>query len=138
MFSYLAPPKITTHPSEIEFINEGDNVTLNCIAIGYPLPSVMWIKGSTSLQGTQLFQERGKGTRLHFKNITYEEKGKYTCIAKNAVGMASFDVKVIFKGTLHVRIASGSGLGYAIYLCVHGFGSLRRSDAYHIQRFSQK
>ena len=64
----------------------------------------MWIKENTSLQGTQLFPERGKGTRLHFKNITYEKKGKYTCIAKNAVGMASFDVKVIFKGTLRIHV----------------------------------
>ncbi|CAB4014272.1 basement membrane-specific heparan sulfate proteoglycan core -like, partial [Paramuricea clavata] len=97
MKSKEAPPKITTHPPKIIFINEGVNLTLNCTAIGYPLPSVSWLKDDASLLGTQLFPERGKGTRLHFTKITYDRKGKYTCLARNSVGMASFDVKIIFK-----------------------------------------
>ena len=57
-----------------------------------------WLKDNASLLGTQLFPERGKGMRLHFTNITYERRGKYTCVARNSVGMASFDVKIIFEG----------------------------------------
>ena len=94
----VAPPKITTHPRKIIYINEGANLILNCSAIGYPLPSVSWLKDNASLLGTQLFPERGKGMRLHFTNITYERRGKYTCVARNSVGMASYDVKIIFKG----------------------------------------
>ncbi|CAB4000068.1 RNA-directed DNA polymerase from mobile element jockey [Paramuricea clavata] len=80
MKSKEAPPKITTHPPKIIFINEGVNLTLNCIA--NRLPSAL---------------KRGKGTRLHFTKITYNKKGKYKCLARNSVGMASFDVKIIFK-----------------------------------------
>jgi hypothetical protein len=102
---YIAPPKITTHPPKIIFINEGVNLTVNCTAIGYPLPSVNWLKDNASLLGTQLFPERGKGTRLHFTKITYDRKGKYTCLARNSVGMASFYVKIIFKGKTGIYIA---------------------------------
>jgi hypothetical protein len=98
LFPSIALPKITTHPPKIIFINEGVNLTLNCTVIGYPLPSVSWQKDNASLLETQLFPERGKGTRLHFIKITYDKKGKYTCLARNSVGMASFDVKIIFKG----------------------------------------
>ena len=96
MKSKDAPPKITTHPPKIIFINEGANLTLNCTAIGYPLPSVVWLKDNTTLLGTLLFPKRGKGMRLHFRKMTYDEKGRYTCVARNSVGMASFAVKIIF------------------------------------------
>ena len=95
---FVVPPKITTHPPKIIFIKEGVNLTLNCTAIGFPLPSVIWLKDNASLPGTHLFPERGKGLRLHFTNITYDRKGKYSCVATNSVGKASFDAKVIFQG----------------------------------------
>jgi hypothetical protein len=74
------------------------NLTLNCTAIGYPLPSVTWLKDNVTLLGTPLFLKREKGMKLHFTKTTYDRKGKYTCVARNSVGMASFDVKIIFKG----------------------------------------
>ena len=93
-----APPKITAHPPKIIFMNEGGNLTLNCTAIGFPLPSVSWLKDNISQHGTPMFPERGKGMRLRFTKITYDRKGKYKCVARNSVGMASFDVKIIFAG----------------------------------------
>ena len=54
--------------------------------------------------GTPLFPKRGKGRKLHFINMTYDRKGRYTCVARNAVGMASVDVKIIFKGKEAIHI----------------------------------
>ncbi|XP_028409229.1 hemicentin-2-like [Dendronephthya gigantea] len=90
-------PRITSHPPKTMFIREGDNFTLNCMAIGYPVPSVTWMKDNETLPGTRLFPERGKGMSLELKKITYERKGKYTCVARNSVGNATFRVEIIFK-----------------------------------------
>ena len=95
--SMEAPPTITTHPPKTIFINEGANLTLKCTATGYPLPSVVWLKDNATLLGTSLFLKRGKEISLHFTRMTYDKKGMYTCVARNSVGMASFDVKIIFK-----------------------------------------
>ncbi|XP_028409228.1 hemicentin-1-like [Dendronephthya gigantea] len=97
MKAFEVPPKIISHPPKTRFIDEGDKLTLSCTAIGYPLPSVIWMKDNETLPGTRLFPERGKGMSLELKKITYERKGKYTCVARNSVGTATLDVKIIIK-----------------------------------------
>ena len=92
------PPKITSHSPKTIFIDEGNELTLNCTAIGYPPPTVIWLKNNETLPGTRSFPERGKGMSLELKKITYEKKGKYTCVAKNSVATAILEVKVIIKG----------------------------------------
>ena len=84
------------------FINEGANLTLKCTTTGYPLPSVIWLKDNATLYGTSQFLKRGKEISLHFTKITYDKKGMYTCVARNSVGMASFDAKIIFKGKIEI------------------------------------
>lgn len=60
-----------------------------------------------------MFPQQGKGVKLHFARITYDKKGKYTCVAKNAVGKSTFDVKIIFEGKLGILITRLVGLSPA-------------------------
>ncbi|KAI4459135.1 protein sidekick [Holotrichia oblita] len=67
----------------------GKDVKLYCVADGWPPPSLYWIKESSS---TPL----GNSSLLTLWNVTVETTGKYSCTAKNRVGVVNqtFNVEV--------------------------------------------
>ena len=64
-----------------ETVNEGENMTLYCMASGIPPPSVSWIKAGSD--------QRFNGTELVFTNINRNEAGEYRCEVSNECGNAS-------------------------------------------------
>ena len=68
------PPKIT-HIMNDSIVNDGDTVTLDCQADGYPLPTIRWIFVSNNSFVPRTFRITGK-----------QEEGFYICIANNGVG----------------------------------------------------
>ncbi|GJQ66589.1 putative cell adhesion molecule, partial [Trypoxylus dichotomus] len=67
----------------------GEDIKLYCIADGWPLPSIYWIKETSPspLRNSSL---------LALWNVTAETTGNYTCIAKNRLGLIkqTFNVKI--------------------------------------------
>ncbi|XP_033027274.1 neurotrimin isoform X6 [Lacerta agilis] len=73
------PPKIVEISSDIS-INEGGNVSLTCIAMGRPDPTITWRHISPKAVGFMSEDEY-----LEITGITREQSGEYECSASNDV-----------------------------------------------------
>lgn len=72
-------PNITRYPNATVVIKEGESLNMICDATGVPLPEVYWVK-----QGTQQSRIGGKFSLNPAKR---EDSGKWTCVAKNVLGV---------------------------------------------------
>ncbi|XP_036380454.1 opioid-binding protein/cell adhesion molecule isoform X2 [Megalops cyprinoides] len=73
------PAKITNISTDIT-VNEGSNVTLMCLAIGRPEPTIMW--RHSSIKGHGFMNE---GEYVEITAITKEQSGIYECSANNDI-----------------------------------------------------
>ncbi|XP_032905893.1 opioid-binding protein/cell adhesion molecule homolog isoform X4 [Amblyraja radiata] len=76
------PPKIVNISSSVA-VNEGSNVTLLCLAIGRPEPTVTWRHLSQRVRGFASDDEY-----LEITGIVKEDAGEYECSAYNDVSSA--------------------------------------------------
>lgn len=60
----------------------GQNITLECFALGNPVPEIHWKK----LDGPMPAKVRMAGAHLHLNNIQIEDAGTYQCEAINSKG----------------------------------------------------
>lgn len=93
------PPKWVMEPKDTS-VQANQDVTLNCQADGYPVPTITWKKAVGNTPGEYkdfLFEPnislRGNGS-LYFKKITKASQSYFLCEAKNGIG--SGVSKVIF------------------------------------------
>ncbi|XP_060868697.1 protein turtle-like isoform X5 [Metopolophium dirhodum] len=93
-----APPKFVTIPGEVQYINVGDSIILNCQAVGTPTPEIVWFKDATDVQPTTTVGIFNDGTELRISNIRTEDIGDYTCIARNGEGQISHTARVLIAG----------------------------------------
>ncbi|XP_060841197.1 protein turtle isoform X5 [Rhopalosiphum padi] len=93
-----APPKFVTTPGEVQYINVGDSIILNCQAVGTPTPEIVWFKDATDVQPTTTVGIFNDGTELRISNIRTEDIGDYTCIARNGEGQISHTARVLIAG----------------------------------------
>uniref|UniRef100_A0A8B9L307 Contactin 1b n=1 Tax=Astyanax mexicanus TaxID=7994 RepID=A0A8B9L307_ASTMX len=61
------------------------NVTLECFALGNPLPHIRWRKLDADLPPN--YEVSMNGALLHLINVQYEDEGSYECEALNVRGM---------------------------------------------------
>ena len=89
-------PKIRITSPQAFLVVEGMNLHLDCEAIGFPCPRVIWFR----LPGMQMLQNRtnDEATSLERKNITKDDEGVYICTAKNPLGSDSYEVQVTVIG----------------------------------------
>uniref|UniRef100_A0AAR2KT43 Contactin 1b n=1 Tax=Pygocentrus nattereri TaxID=42514 RepID=A0AAR2KT43_PYGNA len=69
----------------------GQNVTLECFALGNPLPHIRWRKLDADLPPN--YEVSMNGALLHLINVQYEDEGSYECEALNVRGMDCLPVK---------------------------------------------
>ncbi|KAG7294949.1 hypothetical protein JYU34_022656 [Plutella xylostella] len=82
------PPYIEPPLQSSEEVLKGDNITLSCDAVGFPVPTIEW-----EFQGKQLtantsdlsFNDVGS---LYITNASEKHFGKYSCVAENGAGAA--------------------------------------------------
>lgn len=93
------PPKWLMEPKDTS-VQANQDVTLNCQADGYPVPTITWKKAVGNTPGEYkdfLFEPnillRGNGS-LYFKKISKASQSYFLCEAKNGIG--SGVSKVIF------------------------------------------
>ncbi|CAG08665.1 unnamed protein product, partial [Tetraodon nigroviridis] len=62
----------------------GQNITLECFALGNPVPDIMWKKVDGELPSNH--EVRTAGAHLHLFNVQFEDSGTYKCEAVNSKG----------------------------------------------------
>ena len=81
-FCFTVRALITHKPSSIT-VEEGKNVSLQCKAVGLPLPKVTWRKAFSKLPVKRSSIANGN---LSIRSITKADSGTYACSAKNLLG----------------------------------------------------
>ncbi|ESO96633.1 hypothetical protein LOTGIDRAFT_143813, partial [Lottia gigantea] len=67
---------------------ENDSVTLDCPALGHPLPEIVWLQNGQELdlEDNPHVMIQDKGRRLVFNEAQVSDAGTYTCVASNEAG----------------------------------------------------
>ncbi|CAB0032855.1 unnamed protein product [Trichogramma brassicae] len=73
------------HEYEVE---RGKNVTLECFAIGYPIPQVTWTKLGSVLPSRSAYSANG----LSISNVQPGDRGEYDCEWRNQVGQVKASI----------------------------------------------
>ncbi|XP_073692711.1 hemicentin-1 [Garra rufa] len=82
----LEPPKISGSSSPEEQLIAVDSVLeLECIATGFPPPTLSWLKDGRPLQDSMAVIER-EGQLLRINKVQVDDAGLYTCLASSPAG----------------------------------------------------
>ncbi|XP_029169996.1 neogenin isoform X5 [Nylanderia fulva] len=79
---------------------EGSDVTLECAAIGYPKPTILWLKDGVALDLTPSFDSRYRkvaASSLMITNVRESDHGSYQCRAENEVESLDAVVELIIQ-----------------------------------------
>ncbi|GBM65115.1 Protein turtle [Araneus ventricosus] len=98
----LAPPHFKLKPPDTVYVKVGESVTLNCEAIGTPLPVISWTKDNLPLQPSPSIQITASELRIN--NIQQSDIGDYLCVASNKEGKVSSLTKVIVAGPAVITV----------------------------------
>lgn len=78
----------------------GSTIQLLCIATGFPLPSIKWLKDGEPVSSIGKDNHKSSETGLQISNVDSTDAGQYICRAKNGIGTAKeklFEVRIIGK-----------------------------------------
>ncbi|XP_021944629.1 lachesin isoform X2 [Folsomia candida] len=78
------PPVISDNSTRSLVVSEGQSVTLECYASGFPLPRISWRRENNAIlpTGGSIY----RGNVLHILSVKKEDRGTYYCVAENTVG----------------------------------------------------
>jgi hypothetical protein len=80
----LVAPRVTRVPNEnVIVLNEGDSLTVQCLAEGNPKPKVSWTKTGEKAVHTTIDD---LNSTLKLENVDETHADTYSCTAKNGVG----------------------------------------------------
>lgn len=80
--SVQSPPELLVVPEVVPY-QTGDNISVLCIARGFPQPRISWLKQDTSLPDSRLSATDDK---LRIVAALPGDQGHYTCTATNSAG----------------------------------------------------
>nr|XP_044996641.1 neural cell adhesion molecule L1 isoform X3 [Jaculus jaculus] len=66
---------------------QGRTLILECIAEGFPTPTIKWLHPSDPMPGDRVTYQNHNKT-LQLLNVGEEDDGEYTCLAENSLGSA--------------------------------------------------
>lgn len=93
----VGKPKFLIIPQAIR-ASAGDEVRLDCKAVGSPEPTITWSRNGVVLALTNRHILEKSGT-LVIKPVQTEDYGTYRCDARNKYGRVSAEAEVIINGT---------------------------------------
>ena len=93
-----APPRFTTTPDDVTYVNIGDSIILNCEAEGTPKPEIFWYRDDKTVEASETVGIFNDGTELRINKIRDEDIGDYVCVARNPEGRVHHDAKVVIAG----------------------------------------
>ncbi|KAG1671035.1 Down syndrome cell adhesion molecule-like protein Dscam2 [Nymphon striatum] len=86
-------------------LQPGPSISLQCSAVGRPLPSIRWKLNGYEIEKNKKFttveidlKNETATSKLIVKNIRIEDGGEYSCLAKNRVNEKTFSEKIIVYG----------------------------------------
>ena len=98
LHTYLVPaPEITSHPMNIR-VNNGSNVTFNCVSFSYASVTYTWLRNETLLDDDDVNiiistdsdeDNNNYTTTLMILDVQLSDNGVYVCNATNREGTAS-------------------------------------------------
>uniref|UniRef100_A0A087XXQ3 Immunoglobulin superfamily, member 9b n=1 Tax=Poecilia formosa TaxID=48698 RepID=A0A087XXQ3_POEFO len=91
--SVTAPPTFTKAPPPVVQALVGSRLSLDCVAIGNPTPTITWLKDGSAVPSANL-----QGGALSLPAVTAQAAGLYACHASNAEGNASRVARLEIKG----------------------------------------
>ena len=102
---YIVPPKIDAFYEPEVIVPEFDNVTINCSATGYPLPSLQWTRNGmgltderftiTSIQcAADCLVDARVTISLMIRNASMGDIDMYTCTAMNILGKVNASLQL--------------------------------------------
>lgn len=104
LFFLLVIPQITPFDFGDEPINFGDSTSLTCSVHKGDLPiNLSWLHNNISIgymQGVVLSIVGKKSSFLTIDSVTDKHSGKYTCIAENKAGTASYSTILNVNGII--------------------------------------
>ena len=89
------PPTIRT-PDQLELVSAGSTFTLKCDAVGFPKPTIRWLRGyrQINFRKESRLSQLANGS-LRFSPVSTADRGVYRCVADNEHGRA-FSTNEIF------------------------------------------
>ncbi|CAL8085119.1 unnamed protein product [Calicophoron daubneyi] len=110
-------PHFTKVPSPRQIVPPGGRLSLSCTAVGAPVPTVDWYRGSRRLQQEKLEKQLPGTARILLLDLS--ESVNVTCVAESSMGRINHEVQVVVKtlpsppgqpylvdvGSQHARIA---------------------------------
>lgn len=83
---FVAFPQITATEKPVIALASGDTLSLTCFTSGNPSPQIEWLKdGQRNYSRAKLSRN---DTILSISHVKPGDSGNYSCIARNAVGIA--------------------------------------------------
>ncbi|XP_041470660.1 Down syndrome cell adhesion molecule homolog isoform X2 [Lytechinus variegatus] len=77
---------------------DGTDVSIHCHVVGFPITSITWYKGLTTLPSSMRHTVFPNGTLVIADVTSYGDGGEYTCVASNARGdRSASDMDLIVK-----------------------------------------
>ncbi|CAL4060410.1 unnamed protein product [Meganyctiphanes norvegica] len=117
------PAKVMRVSEEMQHVEAGASVTLECKAEGNPAPAITWSKQEGHMPSGKQSEE---GTSIILEDVNRHSEGKYICTASNGIGEAtstSMEVMVNYKPEINTEQAllhSGEGDSANLVCIVHG------------------
>ena len=104
---FLAAPLITI----LRASGYSGIVRITCIASGVPKPEVSWLFNGVAIEENDHYNFKyNNQSLLSIKDTTFDDTGKYRCIARNYFGSIFGEIVVKIKGeiSLIIRVLSNS------------------------------
>ena len=82
--------------SNLELVNPGDTLSLNCIVYGHDSAQIHWqFPYGSNAWRDNVVEDRNK---LKIENVTYENGGVYRCVVQTSVGIFNVDYVLVVQG----------------------------------------
>ncbi|VVC36862.1 Immunoglobulin subtype,Immunoglobulin-like domain,Immunoglobulin-like fold,Immunoglobulin subtype [Cinara cedri] len=79
-------PVILYNSTKSVFVTEGEPVSLECYAEGYPNPKIFWKRTNAEILPAPYVGSIYRGNILQIKQVNRKDRGTYSCIADNGIG----------------------------------------------------
>ncbi|OON20634.1 immunoglobulin I-set domain protein, partial [Opisthorchis viverrini] len=88
-------PHFTNRPPARQIVSPGGRLSLTCTAVGAPVPTVDWYRGTRKMQREQLDKQPPGTAKILLLDLS--ESVNVTCVAESTMGRIYHDVQVLVK-----------------------------------------
>ena len=97
-FVKTVPARFTNTSDDVIYVSLGDPIILTCLAVGRPMPEILWYRDNDLVQTSSTLMVANDGTELRISSIRQDDIGDYVCVAKNGQGSVRHTTKLVIAG----------------------------------------